>query len=762
MAQTLLAILFATSSAKDNMIAFRWPASPHASPRLARPRPPSHLDYEHADAPYRTATFSEFPHSGQEPLSYAHLVGDKFEYEWQRPTIKRYRSQSFASSGRSSSGGRHSPVTQRNDRPACSNGDIRDYDTIFGYNVGLLAHFLCPTSDNCHQKFELIVDDLAFIGHPVCMDQRGTWSFKEEPPGGNASREQSADGRTTEDPASNGTSENMLQLFHIVFVLDLPDPSSSASGNLNKYFDTIYQTVAFSLTAVLFNEQVLHNYVEHEWDVLVKQKEDCISNGETYEEYNALCLEKSSLARILEQVYTSIRSNSLARMTINNISLDLQLPPLLDALLRVDPSDPYSSPVCPTLGSVYGNEEEEEERPGSHYASWGPELSFGWKLPSLTPWKSLLLLDIDPKSAQNRADPPRNRIMPGTTKEEDPLATSVSRFLAIASVFISLSEMATILEWDLHKQVYPAVRYLVQRRRAKVVDLVRSSLKSIFTLPPHFEPSMPGLSIQFARDFPTLPALPVIFSRLSASPDNFFETVVRSKEHIPIYKNVIIWLLKRDLLVMMHMRFRLIATPTLKKLVALHRQASREAREHRRVYQNERGRRRKSSAEYYDMSVSQNRSIVRSASVLLEDDEQAVEDDSEDEPLVPLSTNSSTYRNRDASSQLTRDDLDHDSVSESDPDDSSDLEVSSLISNPERATPKESRWLKGMTFGKNPAVAKRFENIHKFFDGKMTVDEILYKAEISRKELREVLHHFTDHVSSCLKALTVESNDSRG
>jgi hypothetical protein len=134
-------------------------------------------------------------------------------------------------------------------------------------------------TDNCHQKFELIVDDLVFIGHPVCTDERGTWSFKGESIRDNGSGGQLVDGRAPKDPTSNGTSDNMLQLFHIVFVLDLPDPSSSASGNLNKYFDTIYQTVAFSLTAVLYNEQVLHNYVEREWNVLVKQKEDCISNG---------------------------------------------------------------------------------------------------------------------------------------------------------------------------------------------------------------------------------------------------------------------------------------------------------------------------------------------------------------------------------------------------------------------------------------------------------------------------------------------------
>jgi hypothetical protein len=50
-----------------------------------------------------------------------------------------------------------------------------------------------------------------------------------------------------------------------------------------------------------------------------------------------------------------------------------------------------------------------------------------------------------------------------------------------------------------------------------------------------------------------------------------------------------------------------------------------------------------------------------------------------------------------------------DSDSESDPDDPDDLEAASLIPNPERATPKERRWLRGMVLGRNPAVTKRFE-----------------------------------------------------
>ena len=43
--------------------------------------------------------------------------------------------------------------------------------------------------------------------------------------------------------------------------------------------------------------------------------------------------------------------------------------------------------------------------------------------------------------------------------------------------------MASLLDWDLESQIFPIVRWLVNHRRAKVVDVVHPGLKTIFTLP---------------------------------------------------------------------------------------------------------------------------------------------------------------------------------------------------------------------------------------------------------------------------------------
>lgn len=39
------------------------------------------------------------------------------------------------------------------------------------------------------------------------------------------------------------------------------------------------------------------------------------------------------------------------------------------------------------------------------------------------------------------------------------------------------------------------------------------------------------------------------------------------------------------------------------------------------------------------------------------------------------------------------------------------------------------------------------ERINQWFDGRRTDDEILFRAEISRKELREILHYYEEYVS---------------
>ena len=288
MAETLLALLLVTTSAKGSNLVFSWPEKPIASPRLARALPEESDSLAHLDNPWKASHPEQAVKGAKAPK---HDYGNDPDYCWQRPNARRDRSLSFTHSSHLSPG-RGSPKRDRAyslDKVAVPH----EYDRLLGYSVDFLATLLCPQRSMCHQKFELMVDDLAFIGHPVCADVDGAWRFKPEK-FKSSSRDRETRERTgsasphyygptsasPEIPSSDPPSKiAWLHTFHFALVLDLPDPSSSASGNLSKYFNILYEQIAFTLAAVLYQEQILSNFVEKECDVLSALKESCISKG---------------------------------------------------------------------------------------------------------------------------------------------------------------------------------------------------------------------------------------------------------------------------------------------------------------------------------------------------------------------------------------------------------------------------------------------------------------------------------------------------
>ena len=295
MAETLLSLLLVNSSAKGPSLVFRWPPIPESPSRLIRPLP--HICGSELDNPWRTAhhnaasasTADAFEESGR---SHREPPQDTDDYVWRMPSGVRDRTRSFSRNTQLPSSGRNSPSKGDPMDDDYEEGAVADeYHSIFGYPAQFLSKMLCPQKALCHQKFELVIDDLAFIGHPVSAEDDGTWRFKSEKSKSNSnSRGRGSRGRDADDNKSersvNGelrpvpqTHNSWLHMFHFVLVLDLPDPSSSATGNIAKYFQAIYEQIAFTVTAVLFQEQVLSNFVEAECDILSVLEADYIAKG---------------------------------------------------------------------------------------------------------------------------------------------------------------------------------------------------------------------------------------------------------------------------------------------------------------------------------------------------------------------------------------------------------------------------------------------------------------------------------------------------
>jgi hypothetical protein len=104
-------------------------------------------------------------------------------------------------------------------------------------------------------------------------------------------------------------------------------------------------------------------------------------------------------------------------MTINNLPLELQLPPHLDEFFQADDETEINSTV------LQSNRSDD---------MWGGELAHGWNLPQLAPWKSLLLLDGP--LADDAFSSLRN---PQPNPEEQGLVDGLVRFLEEASIGVS-------------------------------------------------------------------------------------------------------------------------------------------------------------------------------------------------------------------------------------------------------------------------------------------------------------------------------------
>lgn len=308
--------------------------------------------------------------------------------------------------------------------------------------------------------------------------------------------------------------------------------------------------------------------------------------------------------------------------------------------------------------------------------------------------------------------------------------------------------------------------------------------------------SISSLKAEFSRAFshPSLPPFPQLLSQISTSTStsaHFYGAVVRSRDMIPLYHEVIIWMLKRDLLITLHLRVRIIAIPELKEKVRMRRELdlARRGRIRSRSFASVvRGtvnavgtnikERRDSESKgseggpdgspvNYWMSMS-----PKSARAQARRMSPAVREFKRDRSLSLMYNRQSDTYEKDGGGD---EEDDYDALFDEDPDVPFSVGTDpkhpgwnetgpTIIPDPARANAVERLWLSAMSDGKSPYIARRFEQyvicisssdsgltalsrINQYFDGKCSDDEILYKADISRKQLREVLHHYEEYVS---------------
>lgn len=189
------------------------------------------------------------------------------------------------------------------------------YNHALNYTLDFLSDMLTPPRSACNRKFEITVDELVFVGHPVRTNEQGKWAYPAEeeedrqPTRGRRGlamdirsplgtvqedRETSSPEKSREslNRAPTGAPEGKestdepptLNMFQLVLILDKPDPKpgDSVSDGIVplSMFDEVYHEIAFKWTAAAFALQVQDNYIARETWEMAKLREKCISEGE--------------------------------------------------------------------------------------------------------------------------------------------------------------------------------------------------------------------------------------------------------------------------------------------------------------------------------------------------------------------------------------------------------------------------------------------------------------------------------------------------
>lgn len=229
--------------------------------------------------------------------------------------------------------------------------------------------------------------------------------------------------------------------------------------------------------------------------------------------------------------------------------------------------------------------------------------------------------------------------------------------------------------------------------------------------------------IEFNHDFPqsNVMPLPKILSAISTSTskqsdNHFFATVVGSKEQIGLYHEVVVWMLKRDLLITLHLRIRVVATADLKLRVRMLRDNKKSNRPINGSSGWTRG--RTWSASYHDRtsngldSPDGNLDPMDGATWLSLSPKTARRH-SRRLPSIELG------RNKSSEIDIDEEDFEYGDDVELDGHDSDEVNVGwggkedtlwpSMISDPGRATPLQRKWLSAMSEDRDEYIASRFE-----------------------------------------------------
>jgi len=169
--------------------------------------------------------------------------------------------------------------------------NIKD-DQLTGFTDEILANMFAVSNQLCTSKFELKVNDVRFVGHPVslepCKDEDGHWT-------------------------SN------ITMFHVVFAL-----KAVAKYSVVQSYHELSQRIGLAIR----HEEKRVGYLSKQTKILISAMDEVVNLPEDQQEHLfSLSTQRSSLAKDVQSIYHSLCSTGEVRLYLNKwIEISFCLP----------------------------------------------------------------------------------------------------------------------------------------------------------------------------------------------------------------------------------------------------------------------------------------------------------------------------------------------------------------------------------------------------------------------------------------------------
>ncbi|KAM9914650.1 hypothetical protein OXX69_000438 [Metschnikowia pulcherrima] len=602
---------------------------------------------------------------------------------------------------------------------------------ILGFEPDQLSEMLCPPRAMCNRRFDVMLENVVFLGLPIHVDSHGSWRKKQH---GRTKSMRSETGETaTQSPPGDASSAGTaMSMFHLVFIMRPPDIER------NFRVDEMFYNVTSKLSLVLRYEQQKHDYVWNEVRQISRLKEEFRSDAQIAGSMTQHLTQKSAFCKLVMDCFHAITASKIANLNVNGKLRSFQIPLKMEFHSLPDQTVPYIPGSCLSstincLGSAGLVNTGETARYSNNNLM---ELLLGMAAPAENAepdaddddantddivYLALLLWD-DPDAIIRdiKAEP----------------TSAIARFVRMLTPTESLLKIAQKLQLQDKNALSMAeiksfALHLVYWRRARVIPPL--STRAIYIVSPMapIATKFHGDIVEFNHTFPTVPSLPSFLRLLSARSrkPRQFAAIIPSRDHKDMYLTALAWLVRYGYVTQLHTYIWLKVPKKVKMKVE-------------EELEEELGKAPKRAANSSARSATNSHLAVDNSSKQIDTGvHTGLQDD-----MGHFSKETKEARGEDIERLQKRfeaSSLVPDLVLEDDAD--------TILVDPGRASSLERRWINKIIHdecGLSPELTAVFYKLLKYMNGKNSLELLLLRENVSRTELRKLLSEIDEYIIS--------------